>query len=425
MIRWRGGLLPLLRLRECLPECCRTSNRRQPINKVVVIETGIFQFGLAVEHVCDPEHVVVKPIGNHLGQSGYLEGVAVLGDGNVAYILGMQGIAEKAKLGVKVTLVPDESVKIDIKRNESQAAVLMRRTNGSLAAIPRMMLQRIERVNPASIQKSAEALIMPYRGTQLQILELEPGILRRVRRTEQDFCYITVFSIREREIGLIVPDIIDIRDITTQVEPNESLHRAVCGTVLVDGVVVELLDIYGFADRKLFPEVKKALATPESDSSATQEKLETPATVDISESDVDWRKFTVLLAEDTPFFRNQVRKYLELTGLNVRLTEDGQQAWDYLSNLSNKIDLLLTDIEMPKLDGFELSLKVRSCPRLQDMPIVAITSLHTEAAQRRGREVGIDDWQVKLDRDKLIGAIRKQLLAGKRIHMAYTALAEE
>jgi two-component system chemotaxis sensor kinase CheA len=80
---------------------------------------------------------------------------------------------------------------------------------------------------------------------------------------------------------------------------------------------------------------------------------------------------------------------------------------------------------MPNLDGFDLALKVRSNPRLQDMPIVAITSLHTEAAQRRGREVGIDDWQVKLDRDKLIFSIQKQLLAGKRINQPYSSVLGE
>ena len=425
MVRWRGGLLPLLRLRECLPPGCRTSERRQNINKVVVIETGIFQFGLAVEQVCDPEHVVVKPIGNHLGQCGYLEGVAVLGDGNVAYILGMQGIAETAKLGVKVVPVPDETVKIDVKRNESQAAVLIRRTNGNLAAIPRMVLQRIERVDPSKIQDSADRLIMAYRGEQLQILELEPGILQRIRRTKQDFCYVTVFSIRDKEVGLVVPEIIDIREISTQVSLKESIHRAICGTVLVDEMVVELLDVYAFADQQLIPITNQDPNKTQWSSSSNSNSWQTTQTIDLSDIVTDWTKFTVLLAEDTPFFRNQVRKYLELAGLKVCITEDGQQAWDYISDPKNKVDLLLTDIEMPNLDGFELALKVRSNPRLQDMPIVAITSLHTEASQRRGREVGIDDWQVKLDRDKLIFSIQKQLLAGKRINQPYSSVLGE
>lgn len=420
MIRWRGGLLPLLRLRECLPQGCRISDRRQSINKVVVIETGIFQFGLAVEQVCDPEHVVVKPIGNHLGQCGYLEGVAVLGDGKVAYILGMLGIAEKAKLGVKVVPVPDETVKIDVMRNESQAAVLIRRTNGNLAAIPRMVLQRIERVDPAHVQNTADMLIMPYRGEQLQIFELEPGILRSVRDTKQDFCYVTVFTVRDKEVGLIVPEIIDIRDISTQVSIKESIHRAVCGTVLVDGIVVELLDVYTFADRLLLPKRVPKVPKKTNEAQAETPRFQESSVVESTTPAMDWSKFTILLAEDTPFFRNQVFKFLRLVNFNVCLTEDGEQAFEFLVNPNNKVDLLLTDIEMPKLDGFELALKVRSNPRLQDLPIVAITSLHTEAAQRRGREVGIDDWQVKLDRDKLTQSIQKQLLAGKRSPLPYT-----
>ncbi len=418
MIRWRDGLLPLIRLRECLPTNCRVVDRRQRINKIVVIETGIFQFGLAVDQVCDPEHVVVKPIGSHLGQCGYLEGVAVLGDGNVAFILGMQGIAEQARLGVKVEPVPDESVKIDVKRNESQAAVIVRRRNGNLAAIPRMVLQRIERIDPTLIQKSTGKLIMPYRGEQLQVLELDPGLLQRVRRRKLDHCYVAVFTIREVEFGLLVPEIIDIRDISTAVSMNESVRRAVCGTVLVDDVLVELLDIYSFADAKLSGPVstqEQKEVQPASNGSLPKE----PQSVEVGKGNVDWSQFTVLLAEDTPFFRNQVRKFLEQSGFNVRISDDGQEAWKFLSDPNNKIDLLLTDIEMPIMDGFELALKVRSSPRLQDMPIVAITSLHTEAAQRRGKDVGIDEWQIKLDRDKLTTAIQRQLLSGKRVSVNY------
>ncbi|MCY2984612.1 MAG: chemotaxis protein CheW [Planctomycetota bacterium] len=418
-IRWRGGLLPLVRLRECLPGPCRTSKRRQKINKVVVIETGIFQFGLAVEQVCDPEHVVVKPVGEHLGQCGYLEGVAVLGDGNVAFILGMQGVAEKAKLGVKVEPVPDETVKIDVSRSESQAAVIIRRADGNTAAIPRMVLQRIERVDPDRIQKTNGTLIMPYRDQQLHVIELDSGILNHVREQHRDHCYVVVFNIRETEIGLLVSEILDIRDISTTVSMNESVHRAVCGTVLVDDDVVELLDVYAFADTILNKRLKSSQMVESSTRVGTGIALPEVQTIDLSDSAVDWSRFTVLLAEDTPFFRNQVRKFLELSRFQVRIADDGGQAWEFLSNPSNKVDLLLTDIEMPVMDGFELALKVRSTPRLQDMPIVAITSLHTGAAQRRGRDVGIDDWQIKLDRDNLTNSIRRQLITGKRQPMNY------
>jgi two-component system chemotaxis sensor kinase CheA len=179
-----------------------------------------------------------------------------------------------------------------------------------------------------------------------------------------------------------------------------------------------LLDVYAFADEKLNRPI------------AIQEQKEIPSTssgsfpkesqsVEVGKGNVDWSQFTVLLAEDTPFFRNQVRRFLEQSGFNVRISDDGQQAWRFLCDESNKIDLLLTDIEMPMMDGFELALKVRSSPRLQDMPIVAITSLHTEAAQRRGKDVGIDEWQIKLDRDKLTTAIQRQLLSGKRVSVNY------
>jgi two-component system chemotaxis sensor kinase CheA len=282
-----------------------------------------------------------------------------------------------------------------------------------------MVLQRIERVDPNRIQKTNGMLIMPYREQQLQVIELDSGVLNQVREQNLDHCYVAVFTIRETEIGLLVSEILDIRDISTSVSMNESIYRGVCGTVLIDDVVVELLDVYAFADNIFSKRSKSGQATEIAPSHGIGFALPKVQTIDVSDSAVDWSKFTVLLAEDTPFFRNQVRKFLELSGVQVRITEDGRQAWEFLANPSNKIDLLLTDIEMPVLDGFELALKVRSTPRLQDMPIVALTSLHTGAAQRRGRDVGIDDWQIKLDRDNLTNSIRRQLITGKRQPMNY------
>ncbi|AMV31442.1 Chemotaxis protein CheA [Pirellula sp. SH-Sr6A] len=410
LIRWRGNLLPLVRLRDCLPPECRSNLSPQRINKVVVIETGSFRFGLAVEQVRDPEHVVVKPVSSHLRQCGYLDGAAVLGDGNVAFILGMQGIAERAKLGKMNTPLPMPEVAADLPCDESQAAIIVRRENGHLAAIPRMVIQRIERVDPRDIQFANHQWIVPYRGGQLQVLEWERNSIRRLVKQGCEFCYVMVFTVRETEIGFLVREIVDIRDIPTMVRLTDTAQHSVVGTVLLQNTVVEMLDLYQFADQALETRGKTRRNRANCRTNLPAQSTNESFSLNSSDDEQDWSRYTILLAEDTPFFNNQIKRFLEQAGLKVVTACDGQEAWEILDDVNTKFDLLLTDIEMPRMTGFELSLKIRSCPRLQDLPIVAVTSLHTDAAQRRGRDVGIDAWQIKLDRDRLVQCLQSKLI---------------
>ncbi|XZE34302.1 hybrid sensor histidine kinase/response regulator [Pirellulaceae bacterium SH501] len=411
LIRWRGILLPLTRMRDCLPPECRLVNSKQFINKIVVVETGTLQFGLAVEQVCDPEHVVVKPISSHLGQSGYLDGAAVLGDGSVAFILGMSGIAERARLGHSPAPLAEIAIGSESDCGESQAAVIVRRRNGGLAAIPRMVIQRIERVDPRSIQNANQRWIVPNRGGQLLVVEWEKGSIRSLVRDRVECCYVMVFLVEGEEVGLVVREIVDIRDIPAAVSFNEHERLAVVGTVLLNNEVVEVLDLFELADQHLGRgrgEKRPGVHGfgPQSWTNANM----TRSSLVHSIPQMDWSKFTILLAEDTPFFQEQVKRFLDKVSFQVVLASDGAMAWEILNQTTTRIDLLLTDIDMPRMDGFELALKVRSCPRLQHLPIVAITSLYTNAAQRRGKEVGIDEWKIKLDRDNLIQCLQSTLI---------------
>ena len=106
----------------------------------------------------------------------------------------------------------------------------------------------------------------------------------------------TVFSIRDKEVGLVVPEIIDIREISTQVSLKESIHRAICGTVLVDEMVVELLDVYAFADQQLIPITNQDPNKTQWSSSSNSNSWQTTQTIDLSDIVTDWTKFTVLLA---------------------------------------------------------------------------------------------------------------------------------
>jgi two-component system chemotaxis sensor kinase CheA len=75
----------------------------------------------------------------------------------------------------------------------------------------------------------------------------------------------------------------------------------------------------------------------------------------------------------------------------------------------DKISIIVTDIEMPRMNGFELCKKIRSEYSNNNIPVIALTSLAGEEDRLKGFQVGITDYQVKLDRDRLLSSVGKLL----------------
>ena len=120
-------------------------------------------------------------------------------------------------------------------------------------------------------------------------------------------------------------------------------------------------------------------------------------------------KPVLLLAEDSEFFRAQVKKYLEHGGCEVLAAPDGQKAWELLEQNVDRVRLVVTDIEMPLLDGLGLAARIRANPKTAKLPIIAVTSLAGEEDAARGYAAGISEYQVKLDRDRLLASVLARL----------------
>jgi two-component system chemotaxis sensor kinase CheA len=121
------------------------------------------------------------------------------------------------------------------------------------------------------------------------------------------------------------------------------------------------------------------------------------------------RRPLIMLAEDSSFFRKQVAGFLEDDGYEVVTCEDGLVAWKQLQSRKRQFDLIITDLEMPNMNGFQLSRKIKDDPELCHLPIIALTSLAGEDDMMHGKESGIDDYQIKLDRERLLTSVRDYL----------------
>jgi two-component system chemotaxis response regulator CheV len=121
----------------------------------------------------------------------------------------------------------------------------------------------------------------------------------------------------------------------------------------------------------------------------------------------------VLIADDSKVVLIQLTKTLENAGFKVISHSDGQAAWDYLENLRRENELeqsilaIISDIEMPRMDGHHFCLLVRKQPAYDKIPFILFSSMINEALRRKGESVGADDQITKPELDQLTDRIQE------------------
>lgn len=122
---------------------------------------------------------------------------------------------------------------------------------------------------------------------------------------------------------------------------------------------------------------------------------------------------TVLLADDSATVRNTVARALTKAGFAVVAAGDGEEALEAFKK--NRIDLVVSDVEMPRLDGYSLAKLIRSDPdpNRSGIPIVLNSSMSGQANIKKGKESGADDYIVKFSPHLVVGAVRRILKGGR------------
>lgn len=124
-------------------------------------------------------------------------------------------------------------------------------------------------------------------------------------------------------------------------------------------------------------------------------------------------KKPILIAEDSMLLAKMILESLHKAGYqNVTKTDDGKEAWDYLQklrdeggNISDKVACIISDIEMPQMDGHHLTKLVKTDPVLKKVPLVLFSSLITEDMRRKGKELGADEQISKPEIVKLVSIL--------------------
>ena len=386
--RLRGEILPLIRLRNVLRLDEQEEASEEDGMNIVVLNAGGHLFGLVVDSISDSEEIVVKPLGSHLKHIPVFAGTTLMGDGRVALILDVVGITSSAAAG-------DDAMKhgtvVSTKTVEDDHQFLLLCTIGQdeYFALPLALVNRLDKIKASDLEFVGGKEVIQYRGHSMPVIRLE-NYLPISPLPEQDEYHLIVFHMNHKDIAFLVSQIDDSLDLAIDVEEGTFKQEGILGSAIIKDRTTLFLDVYqiiSMHDPDFF----------------TQEELfaDTPA--------------RILLAEDSTFYRNMLLSYLTGAGYDVVQAEDGQKAWELFQ--SDHFDLVITDIEMPKMNGFELARKIRSEAGNKDVPIIAVTSLSGEENRQKGLEAGIDDYQSKLDRDQVLRAANS-LLRDKALETA-------
>ena len=251
--RLRGKLLPIVHLNRELELAAGRSNA---VN-IVVLQAGQHQFGLVVDQINDTQEIVVKPLDKVLQDVPVFAGATIMGDGRVALILDVLGIAQQARIlneshDHNITAQQREARDRD---GERQTLLLVRSPGNGRLAIPLAPVSRLEEFPADQVESAGEVDVIQYRGQILPLIRLkdilgERRTADRLAHAESDvpasnLLEVIVFGDGARRVGLAVEEIIDIVQDVFEIK-GRSTRNGVAGTLVIQNRVTELFDVQGF-----------------------------------------------------------------------------------------------------------------------------------------------------------------------------------
>jgi two-component system chemotaxis response regulator CheY len=118
----------------------------------------------------------------------------------------------------------------------------------------------------------------------------------------------------------------------------------------------------------------------------------------------------ILVVDDSSMMRMTVGRALREAGYDVLEAEDGEKALEQLNN-SGKVNLIISDVNMPKMDGITFVQNVKEIPQYKFIPIIMLTTESQQELIEKGKKAGVRAWMVKpFDKQQLLGAIEKLIM---------------
>jgi two-component system chemotaxis sensor kinase CheA len=308
----------------------------------------IFQTGFSTSPI------ITDLSGRGVGLGVVAENVQKLG-GKI-YLDSQIGIGTTFRITLPSTLATFRGIHISV---ESQKFI-----------IPTHSVKQVLRIRPSEIKMVENCETIYTDGKILPLISLAQALdipWQKKEKTNQRFLLVLILKISETTLAFQVDEVfkeqeVFVKGLGKQLERVKNISAA---TVLESGHVIPILNPFDLI-KCINKEIWREKIIP---SKETEAKIK-----------------TLLIAEDSVTARILLKNILESAGYHVKTSVDGADA--YTALLSEPVDLLITDVEMPRLNGFQLTAKIRNTEKIKDIPIVICTSRGSKEDREHGIEVG-------------------------------------
>ncbi len=345
---------------------------------IIVTQVGSNNFGIVVDAVFHTEEIVVKPMSSMLRDISMFSGNTILGDGSVIMIIDPNGIVQAVSSDLSSDEKKSENVAVHATDQDKPVSMLLFKAgSGEPKAVPLSLITRLEEIQCADIEYSNNRYMVQYRGNLMPLVFFDPDEVPNKEGTQA----LLVFADNERSMAMAVNEIVDIVEEKLDIEVGSS-RDGILGSAVIKGVATEVIDMGHFLPQAFADWFQR--------------------------QEFDQNKFAkkILLVDDSAFFRNMLTPVLKAAGYNVTSVESAQHALD-LCEQEIMFDLIVSDIEMPEMNGFEFAEALADGTSWENIPIIALSSHSSPAALERGRQAGFHDYVAKFDREGLIEVLSK------------------
>jgi len=386
VLRLRDSLLTLLDLSEVLEiEGDETKETSDDDGFVLVLNLDNKQYGLIVNELYDSEEIAVKPMSLYTKDAGCYSGVTIMGDGKVAMILDVAGIAMIANLdfGEIESFMEEREAEdsLALRSNDSESLLLFRNEGFELFAINLSTVARIEKVKASDIENVGSGEYLNLGGKSIKLVRMHHYMPVAHPETSPEELYVLIPKLVSKPMGIIATQIVDTVETVVDLDQNTITGTGILGSTFINDSLVLLVDIYN-----LFEAVD-------------------PDRYHVGYIEDSYSSLRVMLVENNVFFRNVQKSFLEEIFGEVVVARNGVEAWEKLAD--GTYHMVFTELELPEMDGLELARRIRNSDKYKHLPIIASASRNEGIYETRCKEIGVDQFLMKLDKQLLHRTIMK------------------
>jgi two-component system chemotaxis sensor kinase CheA len=254
--RLRGNLLPLVFLDDELGLTVEETEERAM--NIVVLRSDAREFGVVVDTIRDTEEIVVKPLDKQLKDIAVFAGATIMGDGRIALILDVLGLAQRANV---IAETSENAAVQNLEHSAShdgrrQTLLVLGVGESGRLALPLSAVARLEQFKRDTVEHTGGYEVVQYRGHIMPLVDIG-GYLGMARRYDEEPSAeipVVVYEHRGRSVGLVIDQVLDIVEAEMTIEPVAD-RSGIVGAAVIEDHVTDVLDVVTIVESALPPSV--------------------------------------------------------------------------------------------------------------------------------------------------------------------------